>query len=80
MSIASAGTLWWGVDISTTREPEGREFYVQAADTKGAVMVALGSVSLREGELIHDIHVGPPKMGKPHRESSCIGWHKETSK
>lgn len=66
---------WWNVSISTANDAEAeREFYVQAPDSKGAVMVAVGCIDLNIGTNLHTIHVGRP-VSSPRRDDA-FGWHR----
>lgn len=64
---------WWYVEISTAawgphwpdapNIKDGRDVgrWVHAADTKAAAYAAIKRLKLRKGELLHTVHVGPPK-------------------
>jgi hypothetical protein len=60
--------MWWPVSISFwegTTEPNEIESWVEAPGSRLAVIVALASIDVNEDELIHRVHVGPPRENKP---------------
>lgn len=59
--------MFWRVDVTTDDKDGGTDVacVVSAPTTIQAVMAALATLVLKEGELLHTIHIGPPK-NNPH--------------
>lgn len=59
---------WWFVDISIENGSRNRrlELEIQAVTSRAALVKAISSVRLRQGELFHNIQIGRP-CGKDDR-------------